>query len=382
MTRGGADVVIVGGGVIGCSTAYHLSARGVRVTLCESETLGSQSTGRCAGGVRRQFSYRRNVEIQQLAVRLLERFPDEIGVDPSFRRTGYLFVLTEDADVRSFGDLLRMWRDCGVDDARWVSASEIRELTPLLATDGVLGGTFCPSDGIASPNEVTAGYAAAARRMGARILEGVEVQGIDIRKGRVTGVHTSAGELSAPAVFNCAGAWSGRIGELAGVSIPVLPYPRHVFVTEPLAQLPDDHPMVIDFSTSLYFHPEGGGLLFGMGARDEAPSFSTEVRWDFLDEIGQVASRRAPALLDAGVRTGWVGLYESTPDHQPVLGPVAALEGFWCACGFSGHGFQQAPAVGLLLAEQFTGEQPRLDLAPFAAERFARGLQIPERNVV
>ncbi len=382
MTRDGADVVIIGGGVIGCSIAYHLSARGVRVTLCERETLGSQSTGRCAGGVRRQFSYRRNVEIQQLAVRLLERFPDEIGVDPSFRRTGYLFVLTDDADVERFEGLLGMWRDCGVDDARWVSTSEIRELTPLLETDGVLGGTFCPSDGIASPHEVTIGYAAAARRMGARILEGVEVRGIDTRMGRVTGVRTSAGDLSTAAVFTCAGAWSGGIGELVGVSIPVLPYPRHVFVTEPLTRIPHDHPMVIDFSTSLYFHPEGGGLLFGMGAREEVPSFATEVRWGFLEEIGQVASRRAPALLDAGVRTGWVGLYESTPDHQPVLGPVSALEGFWCACGFSGHGFQQAPAVGLLLAEQFIGEEPRLDLAPFAPERFARGLLIPEHNVV
>jgi sarcosine oxidase subunit beta len=377
-----ADVAVVGGGVVGCSVAYHLSRLGVRVILLERGSLGSQSTGRCAGGVRRQFSYRRNTEIQQISVRLLERFPDEIGVDPSFRRIGYLFVLTDDRDVRSFRERLKMWQECGVADTRWVSAEEIGELTPLISTDGVLGGTFCPSDGIASPSAITMGYAAKARSMGARILEGVEVQGIDLFSGRVDRVLTTAGPFAVGAVFDCAGAWAAAIGQLVGLSLPVLPYPRHVFVTEPLPDLPLAHPMVIDFSTSLYFHPEGPGLLFGMGRRGETPSFSTEVDWSFLDEIGRVASRRVPRLIDVGIRTGWVGLYESTPDHQPILGPVESVDGFWCACGFSGHGFQQAPAVGLLLAQQFVGEQPEIDLSDFCAERFAGGAQIPERNVV
>lgn len=368
--------------MIGCSIAYHLALRGAKVVLVERETLGSQSTGRCAGGVRRQFSSRTNVVMQQLSVRLLARLEADTGVDPEFRHIGYLFVLTGDRDLEDFRRLLPMWHQAGVRDARWVDPSEVRALAPLVAGDDILGGTFCPSDGIASPHAVTSGYSSAARRLGAKIHEGVAVTEIETRDGRIQTVRTTAGDFATPAVFNCAGAWAGEVGRMAGIGVPVEPYPRNIFVTDPMPDVGRDHPMTIDFATSFYFHPEGDGLLYGMGLPDEAPTFQTDVDWGVLDAIGPVVDRRAPRLATAGIRAAWAGLYEMTPDHQPILGPVDDLAGFWCACGFSGHGFQQAPAVGHLLAQWFSGERPDVALDVFAHRRFATGNLEPERNVV
>jgi len=320
--------------------------------------------------------------MQQLSVRLLAGLEAETGVDPEFRHIGYLFVLTSDKQVEDFRGFLPMWHQAGVSDARWLEPKEVRELAPLVEGDDILGGTFCPSDGIASPHAVTLAYSGAARRLGVTLLEGVAVDGIVHRAGRVEAVRTTAGEISTSAVFNCAGAWAGQIGAMAGIDVPVSPYPRNIFVTDPMPEVTRRHPMTIDFATSFYFHPEGDGLLFGMGMADERPSFDTGVDWTVLEAMAEVVERRAPRLATAGIQTAWAGLYEMTPDHQPILGPVDQLEGFWCACGFSGHGFQQAPAVGYLLAQWFSGEDPQLPLDIFAHRRFATGNVEPENNVV
>ncbi|TMB96828.1 MAG: FAD-binding oxidoreductase [Chloroflexi bacterium] len=382
MSLGSADAVIVGGGVVGCSIAYHLARRGAKVLLVERDTLGSQSTGKCAGGVRRQFSSETNVLMQQLSIQLLAGLEAETGVDPEFRQIGYLFLVTNSDQVDDFKRLLSMWLRLGVSDARWVEPSEIRELAPVVRGDDILGGTFCPTDGIASPHAVTSGYASAARRLGVKILEGVAVTGIDVHQARISAVTTSAGDIATPAVFNCAGAWAGEVGKMAGLSVPVEPYPRNIFVTDRMPAVTRDHPMTIDMTTSFYFHPEGEGLLFGMGRSNETPSFDTQVDWSMLDAMAEVVERRAPSLGTAGVRTAWAGLYEMTPDHQPILGPVDGLDGFWCACGFSGHGFQQAPAVGHLLARCFLGEKPEVSLDVYAHRRFKTGVVEPERNVI
>jgi sarcosine oxidase subunit beta len=377
-----ASVVIVGGGVMGCSLAYHLARQGIDVLLLERDTLGSQSTGRCAGGVRQQFSAEVNVRLQQLSVRLLENFEAEIGVTADFRQIGYLFLLTRPEQVEGFQEQLRMWHRLGLEEARWVTPQEARELSPIIAIDDVLGGTFCPSDGIASPSDVTFGYAAAARRLGGRIKEGVEVAGIEVEAGRVSAVRTSQERVATAAVFNCAGPWAAQVGHMVNVDVPVLPYRRHIFVTDTFPAVPRDNPMTVDFTTSFYFHPEGDGVLFGMRDPNEPPSYSLEVEGSFVEKIGQVAAVRAPSLLTAGVKTGWAGLYETTPDNQPILGPVDTVEGFWCACGFSGHGFQQAPGVGLLLAQAFVEGHAELDLTPFSHRRFATATLRPEMNVI
>jgi sarcosine oxidase subunit beta len=377
-----ADVVIAGGGISGCALAYQLAKRKVDVVLLERETLGSQSTGKCAGGVRQQFSTEDNVRVMRLSVKLLESFEQETGHPADFRQIGYLFVFTQPQQVEDFRHNMDMWHRVGLTEARWVDAAEAAELVPVLNVDDVLGCTFCPTDGIASPADVTIGYASAARRHGARLKEGVEVAGIDISSGRVQGVRTSAGDIATRLVINCAGPWAASIGRMAGLEIPVLPYRRHIAVTSTFPAVPRNTPMIVDFHTSLYFHPEGDGVLIGMSDRAEPPGFVTDVNWEFLETMFESAARRAPALAGAGVKTAWAGLYESTPDHQAILGPIPEVEGFWCAAGFSGHGFMQAPAAALLLTQLLLDKKSEIDISSFAFERFARGSLVTERNII
>ena len=378
----GADVVIAGGGISGCALAYQLAKRKVDVVLLERETLGSQSTGKCAGGVRQQFSTEANVRVMRLSVKLLESFEQETGHPADFRQIGYLFVFTQPQQVEDFRHNMDMWHRVGLTEARWVDPAEAAKMVPVLNIEDVLGCTFCPTDGIASPADVTSGYATAARRLGARLREGVEVTGIDVASGRVQRVRTSAGDIATRMVINCAGPWAASIGRMAGLEIPVLPYRRHIAVTDTFAAVPRNTPMTVDFHTSLYFHPEGGGVLMGMSDRTESPSFVTDVNWEFLEKMFEQAARRAPALAGAGVKTAWAGLYESTPDHQAILGPMAEVEGFWCAAGFSGHGFMQAPAAALLLTQLLLDKKSEVDISSFAFERFARGALVTERNII
>jgi sarcosine oxidase subunit beta len=377
-----ADVVIAGGGVMGCALAYQLAKRNVDVVLFEREALGSQSTGKCAGGVRQQFSMEANVRLMRMAVRMFESFEEETGHAADFRQIGYLFLLTLPQQVEDFRHNVDMWHRVGLSEARWVDPSEAAKMVPVLAVDDVLGCTFCPTDGIASPADVTAGYAAAARRHGARLREGVEVVGVDVSAGRVQGVRTSSGEVATRLLFDCAGAWSSSIGRMAGLEIPVLPYRRQCAVTATFPAVARTNPMTVDFGTSFYFHPEGDGVLMGMSDRSEAPGYATDVNWDFLEKMFEQAARRAPALAGAGIKTAWAGLYETTPDHQAILGPVPEVEGFWCAAGFSGHGFMQAPAAALLLTQLLLDRRSEIDIAPFAFNRFARGSLVLERNVI
>jgi len=377
-----ADVVIAGGGIAGCAIAYQLAKRKVDVVLLERETLGSQSTGKCAGGVRQQFSTEDNVRVMRLSVKLLESFEEETGHPADFRQNGYLFVFTQPQQLEDFRHNVDMWHRVGLTEARWVDAAEAGKMVPVLNVDDVLGCTFCPTDGIASPADVTTGYAAAARRLGARLKEGIEVTGIDLASGRVQGVRTSAGDIATRLLINCAGPWAAAIGRLAGLEIPVLPYRRHIAVTGTFPAVPRTTPMTVDFHTSLYFHPEGDGVLMGMSDRTEPPGFVTDVNWEFLEKMFEQAARRAPALAGAGVKTAWAGLYESTPDHQAILGPIAEVEGFWCATGFSGHGFMQAPAAALLLTQLLLDNKSEIDISSFAFERFARGSLVTERNII
>jgi sarcosine oxidase subunit beta len=377
-----ADVAIVGGGVMGCSLAYHLARRGVDVLLLERGQLGSGSTARNAGGVRQQFSSEVNVRIGMRSVAILKRFEEEIGVPADFRQVGYLMLLTRPQEVEDFHRLMELWHRLGLTEARWLSTPEIGGLVPALNLADVLGATFGPTDGIASPDAVTMGYAAAARRHRARLKEGVEVTAIDVSGGRVTGVRTTAGEVSTRLVFNCAGPWAKVVGGLAGVDVPVEPYRRHIWVTDNIAEIGRQTPMTVDFTTSFYFHPEGEGILFGMSDREEAPTFSTEVNDAFLERVIEVGLHRLPALERAGIKTAWAGLYEVTPDHQAILGPVTEVEGFWCACGFSGHGFMQAPAVGEQLAQLLTEGKSEIDLSALSHARFAAGTLATEQNVI
>ena len=375
------DVVIVGAGVMGCSLAFYLSRSGRRVVVIDRGRIGQGATAACAGGIRAQFSTEINIRIGMEAKRLLARFVEETGQTADFRPVGYLFLLTTEDERSRFRDALQLQRACGLDDVVELEPAEARAMIPGLETDDLNGATFCPSDGLAGPNEVTYGFANAARRQGAVILEDTPVEAFLMSAGTVRGVRTAAGEIESGETVICAGPWSAPVGAMLGLQVPIVPSRRQVFVSEPFTGIRRSSPMTIDFHTSFYFHPEGEGVLFGLSDPATPPGDDTRLDWSFLDRITPVAQHRWPPLLEARVKTAWAGLYENTPDFQPLIGRLRA--GLWIAAGFSGHGFMMAPVVGKWLAAWIVDGVTPVDLGAFAPDRFAAGARSePERNVV
>jgi len=379
------DVVIVGGGCMGASVAYHLARHGVTdlVLLEREKLLGAGSTGRNAGGVRHQFSNEANIRLSLESIALLERFADEVGHAIDFHQDGYLFLLSSQSSVDTFRRNVALQRRLGV-DVEWLDAAAAERLAPRLDARGVLGATFCRRDGIADPNGVTMGFAKAAQALGVSIERDTEVTGVRVEHGRIAGVETTRGRIDTRVVVNAAGPHANAIGRMAGIDVPVDPYRRHIFIAAGVAppRVPSSHIMVIDFETTFYFHREGAGLLFGMGDRHEAPTFDTTVQWDFLPQVIETAVRRLPALSDASISHAWAGLYEMSPDGNPIIGPAPGVEGLFLINGFSGHGFQHSPAAGRILADLIVGRDPHFDVRPFGPERLVTGGVAGERYVV
>jgi sarcosine oxidase, subunit beta len=381
-----ADVVVIGGGCMGASVAYHLARRGITdvVVLEREKMLATGSTGRNAGGVRHQFSNEANIRLSIESIALLERFADEVGQAIDFHQDGYLFVLSSPASVDTFRRNVALQRSLGV-DVQWLDAAEAQRLAPGLNGDGVVGATFCERDGIADPNGVTMGFAKAAQSRGVSIERDTEVTGIRVEGGRIAAVDTSRGTIDTRVVVNAAGPHARQIGRMAGADVPVDPYRRHIFIASLEnggAATPATHIMVIDFDTTFYFHREGAGILFGMGDPHETPTFDTTVQWDFLPQVIEVAVTRLPALAEASISHAWAGLYEVSPDANPIIGAAHAVDGLFLINGFSGHGFQHSPAAGRILADVIAGRDPQFDLRPFAAGRFAAGAVSGERYIV
>ena len=379
-----ADVVIVGGGVMGASTAYHLARKGSRnVVLLERNPLfGQEATGKCAGGIRYQFATEINIRLSLLSLPMLDRFEEELGQAIDLRTCGYLFLLTREEDVKAFQANVVLQHRLGV-MTEWLTADEVRRRLPLMRLDDLLAATWYPRDGLADPNGVVQGYVAGARRLGAKCLSDVEVIGIQMDKGQVRSVRTKLGDIATPVVVNAAGPWAAQIGVMAGIEIPVVPVRRQVAVTTPIRDLPSDFPFVIDFARNLYFHREGPAILTGMSNLNELPSFDQRVdpEWELIHFDAAMA--RMPLLENVGISTRWAGLYEVSPDAHPILGKAEEAERFYCITGFSGHGFMHAPGCGLLLAEEILdGKAHTLDISSLDLHRFREGRQIVEYNVV
>jgi sarcosine oxidase, subunit beta len=355
-----ADVVVIGGGAMGASVAWHLRERGVRdVILLERESLASGSTSKSAGGFRTQFADELNVQIAVRSIDELRRFGDEIDL----KQFGYLFLLDDEADLVRFRAALLLQQALGV-PSRELTVDEAASIVPQIETDGLVGATFCEVDGYCTPEALVQAYA-----RGVDVRQGCPAERIVARDGRVEGVVTAGGTIATGCVVCCAGAWSAEVAGTAGVEIPVVGEPRHMWFTPEDAGLPERLPLTIDFSTGFYFHREGPGLAFG----------GREPR---LEDVAEHAARRLPVLGDLPIQSTWWGYYEVSPDHNAIVGQAAEPTRFLYATGFSGHGFQQAPAVGEHLAELIVGAEPTLDLAAFALERFARGEERREAFVI
>ncbi len=378
-----ADIIIIGGGVMGASAAYHLAQRGMKnIVLLEKENFfGTGATGRCAGGVRYQFSTDINVRLSIKSLPMIEHFKEEIGQDVSYRQCGYLLVATNEKEVAVFKHNVEMQNRLGV-STQLLSGDEVRARLPLMKFDDALAGTFNQKDGTVDPNSVVMGYVTAAQKMGVKAISGAEVIGITVSGGNVEEVHTSLGGIKTRMILNAAGPWSGQISKMAGIQIPVIPLRRQMFTTNPLKEVPEDFPFVIDFAKSLYFHREGEGLLIGMSNQEEKPGFDQNVDEDFELVNLEAAIERMPLVEKASRASHWAGLYEVTPDAHPIYGGTP-INGFTLCTGFSGHGFMHGPISGKLMSEYILdGKFSSVDVSMLDLKRFEEGRLIQEYNVV
>ncbi len=368
-----ADVVIIGGGIIGLSIAYYLALKKAgRIVLFEKGQLGEGSTSRCAGGIRTQFSTEINIRFSLESLKTFEQFKEEFGVDPEFKRIGYLFLATTEEEIELFHQNMKLQKKFDI-PVEFLSAEEVGARWPFLRIDDVLGGTFCSRDGCAGPSEVLSGFARCARRLGVKIHEGMEVLGISLARGRIHSIKTTDEEIFTNVVINAGGPYSTSIGRMVGIEIPVKPLRRQIFITAPFHLVDSPIPLTIDFHRGWYFRQEGEGLLLS-GPLDLEPSFNLGVDYDAMTDVSERAMYRVPVLEKARIARGWAGLYEMTPDHHAILGKVPEVEGFVLANGFSGHGFQHSPAVGKVIAELIVdGGTTTVDISPLSIERFERG---------
>jgi sarcosine oxidase subunit beta len=380
---GSAEVVVIGGGAIGTSIAFHLAEAGVTdVVLLERDELGAGSTCKAAGGVRAQFSDHINIELGARSLEAFTRFGQRPGQEIDLHQVGYLFLLSTPEDVEGFERDVKLQNALGV-TSRMIDVAEAKQLSPLISTDGLLAAAFSPDDGHCTPESVVLGYATAARRLGATLLTGVTVTGIEVESGEARRVVTDRGTITTGTVVCAAGAWSQAIGEMVGTALPVTPVRRQIIFTEPMPELPPVVPFTIDFATSFYFHREGRGLLLGMSDPEQEPGFHLGYSGDWLPRLGDAIAARAPRLLDVGLTDGWAGLYEVTPDHNALIGRSSTTQNFLYATGFSGHGFLQAPAVGEVIRDLHLDRTPFVDISPLTAERFTNGAQArPEAHIV
>jgi len=368
-----ADVVIIGGGVIGLSIAYSLALKKAgKIVLFERGQLGEGSTSRCVGGIRTQFSTEMNILFSLDSLKTFEQFKEEFGVDPEFRRIGYLFLATTEREMEVFGENIKLQKKFNI-PVELLNSDEIGSRWPYLTMEDVLGGTFCARDGYAGPNEILSGFASGAKRAGVRIHEGMEVIGISLAKGKIQSVKTKNEEVSTPVVVNAGGPYAASIGGMISVEIPVKPLRRQIFITAPFHLTDHPIPLTIDFHRGWYFRQEGDGFLLS-GPLDLEPSFNLNTEYEAMAEASENAMYRVPVLEKARIARGWAGLYEISPDHHAILGRVPGVEGFILANGFSGHGFQHSPAVGKVISELIVdGKAVTIDISSLSIERFEKG---------
>jgi len=381
--RSRADVVVVGGGIIGVAVAFYLAKRKYgQIVIVEKEPfLGAGSTAKAAGGIRAQFSTKANIEMSMLSEKLFCSFKEDTGSEALFDQVGYLFALSDDADVTTYTKQYQLQQSVGL-NVQLLKPEDIPAYAPHIRIDDIKLATFCHDDGLGDPSEFLRGYERADRDMGVGIEMDCEVTAIRKNSDKISTVRTTKGDISTPLVINCAGPWSALIARMAGAEIKLEPFKRQCVTTGELDFVKPFFPMVVDVKSGLYFHKESKGLLLGWADKDMKSSFDVSIEPDYTDTIIEKALDRIPQLETAEIANQWAGLYETTPDHQAIIGWDSEVGGLFHVTGFSGHGFMHAPAAGVVTSEIVAGVKPTIDISSLGPERFARGLVHHETNVI
>jgi len=382
-----AEVVIVGGGIVGSSIAWHLTQAGCAgVLVIERETAqGKGSTGKSMGGVRAQFSTPVNIQMSLYSIPFYASFDGRLGYPAGYRPQGYLFCATSEKHLSYLKANFQRQVSMGLKDVRLVTADEIRSLYPELRADDIVGGTFCSSDGFVDPYSAMIGFMTSAADRGATLWKNTRVLGINKDGQGIAGLETTRGPVSARKVVNAAGPWAAEVAAMAGLELPVEPLRRMLVPTEPFDQFPHTAPMIIDMSTGFHFRPEALGFLLAWNDPEETPGYKTGFEPAFIEKILTRAADRVPVFENLAVnpKRAWAGLYEMTPDHHPILGPAPAVPGFFLANGFSGHGVMHAPATGKILSDLILeGKTSLIDASLLNLSRFAEGRMIEETAVL
>ena len=382
-----ADVVIVGGGIVGSSIAYHLTESGcTNVLVIEREThQGKGSTGKSMGGVRAQFATPVNIQMSLYSIPFYAGFDERLGHPAGYKPQGYLFVATGERHLQYLRTNQEKQKALGLKTARMVSADEIRGMFPQLRSDDIVGGSFCSTDGFVDPYSAMVGFMARAAESGARLWRNAEVTAINRDEQGITGVETTRGPVATRTVVNAAGPWAAQVAKLAGVELPVEPLRRMLVPTEPFDQFPHSAPMIIDMSNGFHFRPESLGFLLAWNDPEETPGFKTDFEPGFIEKVLTRAAARVPCFEDLAVnpKRAWAGMYEMTPDHHPILGAAPEVPGFFLANGFSGHGVMHAPATGKILADLILHQKCDLvDTSLLALARYREGRLIEETVVL
>ncbi len=362
------DVVIIGGGVTGCGTAYNLAKKGVTdVVVLERKFLCYGASGRCGGGIRQQFTTEANIRLAMESVRIFEKLSEELDTDIEYEQGGYLIIAYED-EVEQFKKNVKLQNKLGL-DSKFISPEEAREIVPLLNIEPIAGATFCQTDGHANPFKVVYGYARKAKEMGIDIRKFAEVKSIEVEDGQIVAVRTAEDTIETEVVVNAAGAFSRDIAHMVGVELPNKPYRHEILVTEPVEHVLD--PMVISFKTGIYFSQQKcGSIIGGIGDPEEPSSYNMSGSLRFMKRMARTMIELVPAFGHLNVLRQWAGLYDVTPDAQPILGWTEGVEGFCQANGYSGHGFMIAPKVTELIAELIVDGKTSMSIEDLNLKRF------------
>ncbi len=365
-----ADVVIIGGGINGCSLAYQLAKQNIDVMLLERQHLCSGGTGRCGAGIRQQWSTKENAELAIQSVKIFEQLQKELGAEIGLRQGGYLIAIHDEKELKQAEKNVTLQKSLGL-QVSVIDPDEIQQIVPILDIKGMraIGATFCPTDGHVDPFKTTDAYAQAARRHGAKLQTYTEVTGIKKKKNTIEYVVTNKGKIKTSTVINAAGPHSKEIAEMINVKLPIKPLRKEILVTERVQQL--FKPMVISFTDGIYFsQQEGGQILGGISNPNEKNGYFSNPTFFFLQHMAQTLLRYAPSLNTVNVIRQWTGYYDMTPDARPILGEVKGVHGFLQCNGFSGHGFMLSPMVTKLLTEYIVDGKTSEILESLSLNRF------------